>query len=214
MINRNIIWPRIKMRGQRQETCMFARTVIVAPAGRLACTDQPIAGGNVRRLLWAAAKCGVIQPKMRKPGSHPRCMNIRALMGGAGQSQMLRTQPIRARRAAFNQGQPLQHFAGGARINQQLRIAPSLENIPGSIADHGMTQMPGFQHLPPPDFDHRFRLCHSAHPLVAKIRLWAFPNRLILRYSLLIDKSSGLARSIRGRNDPLGEQEADTAGAV
>jgi hypothetical protein len=57
----------------------------------------------------------------------------------------------RIRRPAFDQGQRLDHLAGGSGQYHRLRIAPSRHNFASGVDDHSMPAVLTFQKITAPN---------------------------------------------------------------
>ena len=172
----DIFRPAAQMRAQREEPRVLARAIVVDLARAVLRPDQPLARVAVVRHLRPAAKGVVTQAKRFQPAAHPVGMDRGPLMRGAGQRQLFGPEPMRLRRAAFDQRQGLHHLAGRTRVDHGLRVAPGLDDLAGVVADHRMTAMQAFDHPAPPDFHKIDRLRHRV-PLQARVRPgdWGFP---------------------------------------
>ena len=163
VIHPDILGPCPQMPRQRQKTRMFARTVVVTLAGFFMGQHQAVMFRRVIGPVRPAAQVGLGQAQPGEPARHHAGMQGRALVAGAGQGQLRLRQSGGIGGPAFDQGQGLDHLAGGARKDHCRRIPPGLDHLARGIADHRMAGMGAFQQPAAPEFDHRKRPLAACH---------------------------------------------------
>lgn len=79
----DVFWPRFEMFGERQESSVFARAVVMHLARRFMRADQALAGVFIAGCLWTTAEIIIAEPHLFQPFRNRICVDRRPLVRGA-----------------------------------------------------------------------------------------------------------------------------------
>src|SRR4029079_15120472 len=101
---------------------VLARAVVVELAGGEVDRAQAVALGGVVGDLGAAAQVGLGGSDGGEPGGDAGDVHLGAVVGGAGEGEALGREAVGG--AALDEGQRLEHLAGGTREDHRVGVAP------------------------------------------------------------------------------------------
>jgi len=137
---------------QCQKSCVFSRAVVVNTARLLMGANLGLHDVPIARFLWAAAECFIGQVQILHPCANAIEVNLRALMGGAGECELARGQAKGICGTRADQGQGLNHFGRTARQYHEGGIAPCFFDLAVRAADDGVACVDTFEEWAAPDF--------------------------------------------------------------